>query len=118
MHPTTYLGALSKRNMLNFTNKQLKMYKKLYFSYLFQNSKYDAAEQDDLWQYLTEQAHRDGTLPNDLTVKIIMDTWTLQMGFPVVNVHRNYNDNSATVSQERFLISKSENNPDKHNYMW
>merc|ERR1712223_1454284 len=70
--------------------------------------KYDAAE----------QAHRDGTLPNDLTVKIIMDTWTLQMGFPVVNVHRNYNDNSATVSQERFLISKSENNPDKHNYMW
>ena len=40
------------------------------------------------------------------------------MGFPVVNVNRNYNDNSATVTQERFLISKSENNPDKHNYMW
>ena len=108
--------------MLNFTNKQLNFKENVQtnniFLTFFKNSKYDAAEQDDLWQYLTEQAHRDGTLPNDLTVKIIMDTWTLQMGFPVVNVHRNYNDNSATVSQERFLISKSENNPDKHNYMW
>ena len=45
-------------------------------------SKFAAAEQDDLWQYLTEQAHKDKTLPEDLTVKIIMDTWTLQMGFP------------------------------------
>ena len=45
-------------------------------------SKFAAAEQDDLWHYLTEQAHRDKTLPEDLTVKIIMDTWTLQMGFP------------------------------------
>ena len=45
-------------------------------------SKFAAAEQDDLWHYLTEQAHRDKTLPKDLTVKNIMDTWTLQMGFP------------------------------------
>ena len=49
-------------------------------TYLY--SKYQAAEQDDLWRYLTEQAHKDKTLPQDLTVKTIMDTWTLQMGFP------------------------------------
>merc|ERR1711971_1023922 len=81
--------------------------------------KFAAAEQDDLWHYLTEQAHRDKTLPEDLTVKIIMDTWTLQMGFPVVTVERDYgNSNKATIHQDRFLISKSENNPDKHDYMW
>ena len=106
---------------LDFINKLLTdnpQYKNVNKYFLPFYSKYDAAEQDDLWQHLTEQAHLDGTLPNDLTVKIIMDTWTLQMGFPVVTVNRNYNDNSATVTQERFLISKSENNPDKHNYMW
>jgi len=81
--------------------------------------KFAAAEQDDLWHYLTEQAHRDNTLPEDLTVKIIMDTWTLQMGFPVVTVERDYgNSNKATIHQDRFLISKSKDNPDKHNYMW
>jgi len=81
--------------------------------------KYSAAEQDDLWQYLTEQAHRDNVLPRDLTVKKIMDTWTLQMGFPVVTVSRQYGSGGkATLRQDRFLISKSPDNPDKHNYMW
>ena len=47
-----------------------------------------------------------------------MDTWTLQMGFPVLTVHRNYDDNTATLKQDRFLISKSKDNPDKHDYMW
>ena len=84
----------------------------------FTFSKYAAAEQDDLWQYLTEQAHKDGSLPNDLSVKQIMDTWTLQMGFPVVTVKRDYANGQAELQQDRFLISKSKDNPDKHDYMW
>ena len=28
-----------------------------------------------------------------------MDTWTLQMGFPVVNVTRDYDSNEATLIQ-------------------
>ncbi len=71
-----------------------------------------------MWRYLTEQAYRDNTLPRSLSVKKIMDTWTLQMGFPVLTVERDYNSNSATLYQDRFLIAKSENNPDKHDYMW
>ena len=68
-------------------------------------SKYKAAEQDDLWQYLTEQANRDNTLPKDVMVKKIMDTWTLQMGFPVVNVERDYSTQTATISQDRSGIN-------------
>ena len=68
---------------------------------------YDAAEQDDLWRHLTEQAHKDGTLDRDMNVKEIMDTWTLQMGFPLITVRRNYDARTARVSHERFLVGKS-----------
>ena len=55
----------------------------------------------------------------DLTVKTIMDTWTLQMGFPVVTVKRNYEDKTAHVTQERFLIGKSkENTNESKPYSW
>lgn len=70
--------------------------------------KYNNAEQDDLWQSLTEQAHSDGVLSKDFTVKAIMDTWTLQTGYPLVTVKRNYDDHSAEISQvnlHRFLYN-------------
>ena len=68
--------------------------------------KYQAADQDDLWQFLTEQAHRDGTLPKDISVKEVMDTWTLQMGFPVVTVSRDYGTGSARLAQVRAAVGR------------
>ncbi|KAF2900959.1 hypothetical protein ILUMI_05226, partial [Ignelater luminosus] len=70
--------------------------------------KYSNAEQDDFWEVLTVQAQEDNVLPSDLTVKIIMDTWSLQAGCPVVTVIRDYEDNSAEVKQERFLLDDTE----------
>lgn len=35
-----------------------------------------------------------------------MDTWTLQVGFPVVNVERDYTKNSIKLKQERFMLTK------------
>jgi aminopeptidase N len=69
---------------------------------------FDSAEQDDLWKYLTEQGHRDGTLRSDLTVKQVMDTWTLQTGFPLLTVNRNYEAGTAKISQERFLLNQTQ----------
>lgn len=63
------------------------------------NRTYDNAESDDLWRHLTTAAHEDGTLPQDVTVKMIMDTWTLQKGYPVIMVERSADGTSATVSQ-------------------
>ena len=40
------------------------------------------------------------------------------MGFPVVTVKRDYANGQAELTQNRFLISKSKDNPDKHDYMW
>ncbi|XP_069189122.1 aminopeptidase N-like [Procambarus clarkii] len=80
--------------------------------------KYGNAEQDDLWEHLTEAAHQDGSLPLHLTVKTIMDTWTLQKGYPVIMVDRSPDGTSATVSQERFLLAGTAVSTDTHVYKW
>ena len=41
-----------------------------------------------------------------LTVKDVMDTWTLQMGYPVVTVTRKPGTDQLTLSQTRFLLGK------------
>ena len=40
----------------------------------------------------------------EIDVKSIMDTWTKQMGYPVLNVTRNGDD--VIVTQQHFLIDK------------
>lgn len=42
--------------------------------------KYSNAVQDDLWEIMTEAAHRNGVLDSSITVKDIMDTWIHQEG--------------------------------------
>jgi len=80
---------------------------------------FSAAEQDDLWHHLTVQGHKDKRLPEDMDVKTVMDTWTLQMGFPVVSVRRNYEKNTATVSQKRFLIGDGKkSSKETKKYSW
>lgn len=62
-----------------------------------------------MWFALTEQAHKDGVLSENVSVKEIMDTWTLQTGFPVVTVIRGYEENFASFKQERFLLENNIN---------
>ena len=40
----------------------------------------------------------------DPAVKEIMDTWTVQMGYPVVTIERDYRAGKALARQERFLL--------------
>ncbi|KAK7075138.1 hypothetical protein SK128_009536 [Halocaridina rubra] len=82
------------------------------------SNKYKSAEQDDLWHHLTVVAHEDGTLAEDCTVKAIMDTWTLQMGYPVIKVERSYDGTVASVSQEHFLAISKENSTNNQTYLW
>ncbi|XP_058791213.1 aminopeptidase N [Phymastichus coffea] len=78
---------------------------------------YHSAEQDDLWDALTKQAHEDKVLGQDVTIKQIMDTWTLQTGFPVVTVTRDYDNDAALVTQERFML-RNQSNEDKEPIWW
>lgn len=59
--------------------------------------KYKNAASNDLWACLSKATN------HSIDVKKVMDTWTLQMGYPVVNVRRDpKDDKSILVTQERF----------------
>lgn len=82
-----FLGHSFERGVTDYLNKH----------------KYGNAEQDDLWKALTDRAHKEGTLSKDMTVKEVMSSWTLQTGYPVVTVERNYKLGTVQVSQVRNL---------------
>nr|XP_053651164.1 aminopeptidase N-like [Cherax quadricarinatus] len=79
---------------------------------------YSNADQEDLWRYMTEAARQDNTLPGDVTVKMIMDTWTLQAGYPVITVHRSTDGTSATVYQEKISLELENNVKDSDYTKW
>lgn len=60
---------------------------------------YRNAEQDDLWQELTDVTQMYNVLSRNVTVKEIMDTWTTQTGYPLLNVTRDYNGNTLSITQ-------------------
>lgn len=70
-------------------------------------SKYESATQNDLWEHLSVAASEGGTLPEGVTVKDIMDAWTLQAGYPVVHVMRTSDGSSATVTKVIFISLRS-----------
>ena len=59
--------------------------------------------EDDLWLALQQQVDEEGVLSLPVKVKDIMDTWTLQMGFPLITVTRDYTTGGALVSQVYYL---------------
>lgn len=61
--------------------------------------RYGNAAQDDLWNALTQEAQAARVLPRNITVKMIMDTWTVQTGYPLVTVTRDYQKKTVTVRQ-------------------
>nr|XP_022330971.1 endoplasmic reticulum aminopeptidase 1-like [Crassostrea virginica] len=63
-------------------------------SYLKKYS-YSNAVTNDLWQALSESSRQK------IDVKAVMDTWTLQMGYPVITLSRQ--GSKVTASQSRYL---------------
>ncbi|XP_037789937.1 endoplasmic reticulum aminopeptidase 1-like [Penaeus monodon] len=61
--------------------------------------RYGNAATDDLWEALTRVLKKSG---HNLDIKGIMDTWTLQAGFPLISV--SLEDGLVTASQARFLV--------------
>ena len=56
---------------------------------------FNNADQNDLWHHLKLTANEDQILDPDFSLKDAMDTWTLQMGYPLVTLQRFDNGTSA-----------------------
>ncbi|XP_059482028.1 glutamyl aminopeptidase-like isoform X2 [Neocloeon triangulifer] len=63
---------------------------------------YDNAVTTDLWQSMTEAALE---AQQSVDVTRVMNTWTLQMGLPVVEIKYNETTGIATLMQKRFFGS-------------
>lgn len=75
---------------------------------------YSNAETSDLWKALQDYA------PGNVNVAKVMDTWTRQMGFPLLTVKRT-SANTFSVTQKRFLANpeaKSDSSTSKFGYKW
>ncbi|XP_075148016.1 aminopeptidase N isoform X1 [Haematobia irritans] len=63
---------------------------------------YGNADRDDLWEFMTKHGHLKKTLPEDMDIKTVMDTWINKPGYPVVNVERRNAD--LIITQERYAL--------------
>lgn len=81
------LGAAIIRMMNHFLGEDV--FKKGLISFL---KKYENgnADRNDLFNSLTEEAHKVPVLLPNETVKQIMDTWTERPGFPVIHAIADY----------------------------
>lgn len=98
-------GASVIRMMSHFlTNDVFKLGLRRYLRAL----KYDNAEQSDLWAHLTDAqlSAANATHPAaPVDVERVMNSWTLQSGFPLVTLNRHYSDQGAvgaTLEQIRY----------------
>ena len=72
---------------------------------------YRNANQDDLWEQLSIVSGKD--------IKRVMDTWTLQLGYPVLSIRR-INGSSIEIKQQRFSLDPPNTLPPKSpfGYVW
>lgn len=79
---------------------------------------YSSATQEDLWRYLSNAAQ------NKINVEQIMNGWTKQAGYPIVEINREYlsplgkqqrtnNGSYITIKQQPFSLFSSTNKPEK-----
>ena len=75
--------------------------------------KYQNAVTRDLWEVL------EGVTTKNLPIGRIMDTWTRQMGYPVLNVKK-MSDNKYKITQERFLKDRNarDSSVSPYSYKW
>lgn len=79
---------------------------------------YANAETDDLWNAMTEANKAAG---KTMDVGKIMNTFTLQMGYPVVTITATETPNTYQATQDRFLYykdPKANYSSSQYNYKW
>nr|XP_016849656.1 PREDICTED: thyrotropin-releasing hormone-degrading ectoenzyme [Anolis carolinensis] len=82
--------------------------------------KYGNAARKDLWNTLSEALRKVGKFVN---IQVVMDQWTLQMGYPVITIMGNETtDNIVGISQEHFIydldVKTKDSGLGNNSYLW
>ncbi|XP_014663075.1 PREDICTED: aminopeptidase N-like [Priapulus caudatus] len=79
---------------------------------------YKTANTDQLWESIQSAVDAKGVSSrlDGMTVKEVMDTWTLQSGYPLLNVSIDYASGDVTVSQSHFLLDPTGIQPPDSDY--
>ncbi|NXP03367.1 AMPN Aminopeptidase, partial [Thinocorus orbignyianus] len=107
-------GASVLRMLSDFLTEEV--FKEGLQSYLH-NFSYGNTVYTDLWNHLQGAVtNKNVSLPTGRSISDIMDTWTLQMGFPVVTV----DTSTGTITQKHFLLDPNSvvDRPSTFNYTW
>ncbi|XP_034288688.1 aminopeptidase Q isoform X1 [Pantherophis guttatus] len=102
---TYHKGAVIIRMLSNFMTEGL--FIKAVNSYLSAFS-FSNAVQDDLWTHIQKVIDEQNDFQLPTSVKIIMDSWTCQKGYPLLTV----DFSTGNISQEPFFAEKGEHNSD------
>lgn len=67
---------------------------------------------------MEDEAHRAKTLPMDMSVKEIVDSWITKDRLPVVTITRDYNSRTAAASQKVYLRERPHDVPEQDKMLW
>ena len=110
-------GSSLLRMMRNFMGNET--FNRGISKYLSRHS-FSTATQKDLWRVLDQQMYEDRIeLPSNTNLDGIMSTWTDQMGYPYVEIVRDYDQQTIKISQRQFLFDVDAKPPKSpYNYHW
>ncbi|CAG9853689.1 unnamed protein product [Phyllotreta striolata] len=101
-----YQKGSSLLKMLNSTLSQ-DVFKKGLQSFV-KKFAYQCATQDDLWELYTATAQNQSLIPNSVTVKDLMNSWSTQSGYPLITINRDYNTGIANINQTKMTESTNQ----------
>lgn len=73
---------------------------------------------DNVWNKLTDQAHRAQTLPTDMSINEIVNSWITKDRLPVVTITRDYAARTAVASQKVYLRERPHDVPEQDKMLW
>ncbi|CAG9559627.1 unnamed protein product [Danaus chrysippus] len=73
---------------------------------------------DDIWNALNEAALADGKIPKDINIKTVATSWIEKDRLPVITVKRNYETNTAFVTQKVYLRERPHDLPSSNKMLW
>ncbi|XP_050667556.1 aminopeptidase N [Leptidea sinapis] len=73
---------------------------------------------DDIWNALNDVAVADGKIPKDINLRKVAESWTANDRLPAVTVTRNYDKNTARITQKVYLRERPHDVPNADKLLW